>query len=420
MKASTPQPTAVVDPVNRKWPRVPLGDICRIDAPIVDPRIDEYRNLPHVSGEDIESGTGRLLALHSAAEDGMTSGKYLFDAEVVLYSKLRPYLRKVAVADFRGLCSADMYPLVFDRSRVCLDYAKFGLLSEEFTAYANEASARARMPKLNREQLLAYEFPLPPLEAQEQIAAELTKTLTAVDKARRAAQERLAAAEALPAAYLREVFGGPEASRWQRLPIAILGDPARGDAVQTGPFGAQLPSSEFKSEGVPVLNIGNVKNGGLDLKRLDHVTPEKAADLERYHLREGDMLFTRSGSVGRSAIVTVECHGWLMSYHLLRVAFDRRRVEPGFASAAVRGDETVLRQVRLAAGRGATRDGVNASILGALTIPVPPIEVQQRVLSDLSRLLATTEALIALCREELDAIESIPAALLRSSFNGNH
>lgn len=262
------------------------------------------------------------------------------------------------------------------------------------------------------------EIPLPLVAEQEQVAEHLTRALAAVDAARRAAEDRVAAAESLPAAYLRDVFDRAEAGEWPRLAIGTLGDQSRGDAVQTGPFGAQLPSSEFKTQGVPVLNIGNVKNGALNFKRLDHVTAEKAEDLDRYRLRAGDMLFTRSGSVGRSAVVDARCEGWLMSYHLLRVAFDRQRIEPGFISAAVRGDSAVLSQVRLAAGRGATRDGINAPILSALTVPVPSIDIQRRVLAALSLRLDATESLAARCRQDLAAIEALPAALLRAAFSG--
>jgi hypothetical protein len=57
-----PTPIMPVASSSKQWRRVPLGGICRIDAPIVDPRSKEFRDLPHVSGENIESGTGRLLA----------------------------------------------------------------------------------------------------------------------------------------------------------------------------------------------------------------------------------------------------------------------------------------------------------------------------------------------------------------------
>ena len=88
-----------------------LGDIVDLTAKLVDPTTPEMCILPHVSAENIASVTGEFLGLKSAAEDGMKSNKYMFESGDVLYSKLRPYLRKVALPDFAGLCSADMYPL---------------------------------------------------------------------------------------------------------------------------------------------------------------------------------------------------------------------------------------------------------------------------------------------------------------------
>ena len=74
------------------WTEKTIGDVRSISARQVDPKLDEYRDLPHVNGENIEAGTGRILYLKSSAELGMRSGKYLFKKGDVLYSKLRPYL----------------------------------------------------------------------------------------------------------------------------------------------------------------------------------------------------------------------------------------------------------------------------------------------------------------------------------------
>ena len=164
------KPTVSID---CKWPTVPLADLVIIDGVLVDPKLPKFANLPHVNGENMESGTGRLTAVRSAAEDKMTSGKYLFDPGCVLYSKLRPYLRKAAFASFRGLCSADMYPIRTNPNELAPEFLLWLLLSERFTAYAIDLSHRARMPKLNREQLLSYSIPLPPLDTQREIVAEL-------------------------------------------------------------------------------------------------------------------------------------------------------------------------------------------------------------------------------------------------------
>src|SRR6266545_720552 len=143
---------------------VNLGDVARIEAKQVDPCDTRYSHFPHVSGENIVSISGELNNIQSAEQDGMKSGKYLFDAGDVLYSKLRPYLRKAALPTFSGLCSADMYPLKTDSLRLLPSFLRLVLTSRYFTSYANEKAERSRMPKLNREQLFEWKFPLPAIE----------------------------------------------------------------------------------------------------------------------------------------------------------------------------------------------------------------------------------------------------------------
>src|SRR5690242_15133072 len=85
---------------------------------------------------------------------------------------------------------------------------------------------------------------------------------------------------------------------WAWVGVSDLGEPSA--VVKTGPFGAILKSKEFVSSGVPVLAIGNVQSGGLELTnvKVDHVTEKKAAKLFEYRVRAGDVLFTRSGTIG--------------------------------------------------------------------------------------------------------------------------
>lgn len=193
-------------PLAQRWPRVKMDELCEIVAAQVNPTLPEFSALPHVSGENIESGMCRLRAVRSAAEDGMMSGKYLVEPGDVLYSKLRPYLRKVAIAPFRGLCSADMYPIRVNKNRFDARFAAWLLLSEDFTKYAVGASQRSRMPKLNREQLFAWHAPTPPLAEQRAIAAQLDTELSAALALRAALAAKLSEVEKLPAALLRAAF----------------------------------------------------------------------------------------------------------------------------------------------------------------------------------------------------------------------
>lgn len=191
----------------KQWARRRFSSICKILAKQVDPRLPAFRDLPHVSGENIVSGNCKLENVRTAAEDGMKSGKYLFEPGDVLYSKLRPYLRKAAFATFRGLCSADMYPIRVDAAVLDARFATWLLVSEPFTTYAVHKSERSRMPKLNREQLFAWGAPLPPLHEQKRIAEKLEAEFVAAEKCRMLLQDRQTALEGASSALLREVFG---------------------------------------------------------------------------------------------------------------------------------------------------------------------------------------------------------------------
>ncbi len=185
-----------------------LDELVSIEASLVDPREPEYSSLPHIYGASIESGTGRLLEYQSAAEDGMTSSKYLFEPGVVLYSKIRPYLRKVTIADFKGVCSADMYPLTVTSEEILPEFLMWSLLSPEFTEFINAFSLRARIPKVNREQLMAYRMRYPDINSQKKIAAYIQNWREEVSEMQHAQNENAELLEQTEQSLLAQAFRG--------------------------------------------------------------------------------------------------------------------------------------------------------------------------------------------------------------------
>lgn len=188
---------------------VRLGDICKIASALVDPRESQYQELLHVGGANILSGTGSLVELKTARDEGLISGKFLFSPSDVLYSKIRPYLRKVARPDFHGLCSADMYPLrVTDEGKVEQGYLFYLLLSRGFTDYANQVSNRAGMPKVNREQLFAFEFRLPDLATQREIVDLADRCFSSACSLSEDIRVRQGEVASLKQSILRRAFAG--------------------------------------------------------------------------------------------------------------------------------------------------------------------------------------------------------------------
>lgn len=188
------------------WDVLPLGELVTIESKLVDPTDPQHRDLPHVGIDRIESRTGRLLPLSSAADEAVTSGKFLFGPEDVIYAKIRPNLRKAAWPQQRGLASADAYPLR-PRSTVAPGYLLHLLLSDQFSAEVTARSGRTKMPKVNRSELLSVAVPCPPPEDQRRIAGVLGALAGVGDLAR---QEH-ACLEALRAAVIDDLLTGNHA-----------------------------------------------------------------------------------------------------------------------------------------------------------------------------------------------------------------
>jgi type I restriction enzyme S subunit len=157
-----------------------------------------------VAPDHIEGCTGRLLKKETAADQRAISGKYVFAEGDIVYSKIRPYLRKAILADFDGLCSADMYPLR-PAANVCAGFVLATLLGHHFSKYAESVSVRSGMPKINRSELADYEIALPPTKAEQEAIAAI---LTDMDAEIIALEEKLAKAREIKQGMMQELLTG--------------------------------------------------------------------------------------------------------------------------------------------------------------------------------------------------------------------
>lgn len=192
---------------NNTWEKKRLGDVCGITSKLVDPTQSEYLDLYHVGGANIVSETGKIIDLKTSKEESLSSSKFTFDNSMVLYNKIRPYLKKVARPNFSGLCSADMYPLS-PKSSIEKDFLYYVLISKSFTDYAISKSDRAGMPKVNRDALFSFSFPLPPLSEQQKIVAHLDALQEKVRQLEEIYTKQIANCDELKQSFLKKAFEG--------------------------------------------------------------------------------------------------------------------------------------------------------------------------------------------------------------------
>lgn len=281
---------------------------------------------------------------------------------------------------------------------------------------------------LSSSAIASTSIPLAPLPQQRSIA----EILSTLDEMIEQTEALIAKYQQIKAGLMHDLFtrgvtpdgglcptGESQQTKFGRIPrgwrigsLLEVADAAR-QPILTGPFGADLGNDDFVAEGVPVLRIGNVQEGRLDLSDLLYVTEAKARDLQRYEVNEGDLLFARQGATtGRNALATPDVQGYLINYHIIRVALDHSRCAPIFVEAAFNG-EVVKRQVEREKGRG-TREGINTAQLKALELPLAPVPEQRTI----AAILMAHRALHADMESQLAKLRQLKHGLMHDLLTG--
>jgi len=203
MKKNTKYDLSKLPELPENWLWTHFGNIAKVSSNLVAP--SDYLTYRLVAPNHIEKETGRLLYTESVKESGVKSPKHLFRPGQIIYSKIRPYLSKLTIADFEGLCSADMYPI---DTVIYTEYLYYYMLSSKFVAYASNAGSRSVLPKINKKELSLIPIPLPPLAEQKEIVAQVEALLAQADALSDYYERAMAGAEQLPQTILAKAFRG--------------------------------------------------------------------------------------------------------------------------------------------------------------------------------------------------------------------
>jgi type I restriction enzyme S subunit len=186
------------------WMWAPIGMIFYYDAGTkTEPKILE-QNSWLLELEDLEKDTGRLLTRSTVSDRKPQSTKSKFQANDILYGKLRPYLNKVFVADRAGYSSTEIVALR-PILPFCSEYCKLALRRPDFVEYVTRLGQGTKMPRLRTEDAVIAPFPLPPLAEQHRIVAKVDELMALCDQLEAARQERMQGQQRLVAASLQRL-----------------------------------------------------------------------------------------------------------------------------------------------------------------------------------------------------------------------
>ena len=372
---------------NKKdWPVVRFGEV--------------VRHINETEREPLKKGLERFVGLDCLDPENLHIGRWglitegtsftkRFRKGQVLFGKRRAYQRKVAVAEWDGICSGDILTFEPENDRLLPELLPFIVQSDSFFEHALGTSAGSLSPRTKWTLLKEYEFPLPPKEEQKKLA----EILWAAEKTIKKYSEvfigildcekyffnnylRNHSLVSHDSTFIKTVYG--------KLPgyctIKPLGDVAD---VAYG-ISKAVSSNSDPSIGWPILTGSNITlDGKLDIKKLVYIEPPTK---DAFILRKGDLLFNwRSGSshhVGKTAIFDLD-GDWTYASFILRIRPKRElnKLYLYYLMNYMRGNKllgaTTSQQVNFK---------MNATVLRELPIIVPPISLQKKIVFGLSKM----------------------------------
>lgn len=187
--------------------------------------------------------------------------------------------------------------------------------------------------------------------------------------------------------------------------------------MKTGPFGSLLKKHEHLHEGVPVLGIENISSGTFVTGSKIHISEEKSEELSMYDIVGGDLIISRSGTVGDICVVPDNLGTLRFSTNLMRVSFLRNSIDSRYFCFLFLGSRYVLRQVSSLC-KGSTRDFLNQKILGSIFYPVPPLAEQKEIVRLVDQYFAFADTIEAQVKKAQVRVDNLTQSILAKAFRG--
>ena len=358
------------------WRRVKFGDVVRLSkARCVDPLakgVERYVGLEH-----LEPGDLRIRSWGNVA-DGVTFTS-VFHPGQVLFGKRRAYQRKVAIADFSGVCSGDIYVMETKDANVLLpELLPFICQTDAFFGHAVGTSAGSLSPRTNWTSLADFDFALPPF-AEQQSLVNLLRTATDASEAQ---EQAINAAHGLLQSFKNEAIGDNTA--------AIAKDTILGDVLAGSPdSGCSAPPRDADT-GYFVLGLAALSRYGYvtgDFKPVEPTNKMLSAKLTK-----GDLLISRSNTperVGYVGIFDDERDDVSFPDTMMRLKPNLAVIDPIYLEAVLHTTAAREFLMRIAAGTSASMKKINRANLLKMPLRLPSLDTQRAAIEKLHDLGAT-------------------------------
>lgn len=361
----------------------------------------DAEGLPYVGLEHLDSESLKIRRWGST--DEVEAQKLRFYTGDIIFGKRRYYQKKLAVADFDGICSAHAMVLRAKSDVVLSEFLPFFMQSEMFFERAMAISVGSLSPTINWTALARQEFPLPRLDVQRRIA----EILWAIEESTNLWTEVLQRTVVTKNAYLAHVFDSNEVKEknWTQMPLKKCAQ------IRTG-IAKGKKYGTTKTVTLPYLSVANVQDGYLDLTEIKQIIVAED-EVERYSLQVGDVLMTEGGDfnkLGRGTVWSGQINPCLHQNHVFAVRVDATKILPAFLS--LQASSPYGKAYFLKSSKQTTNlASVNAAQVGRFPVLIPTIIEQEQII----QIVKNIEAEVFDTQHHLIRLKTLKKSLMQTS-----
>lgn len=311
----------------------------------------------------LEHLTPEQVTLSDWDEDRSNTFTKLFYEGDILFGRRRAYLKKAVVAPFDGICSGDITVIKAIPERILPELLPFIIQNDSFFQYAVGKSAGSLSPRVKWEHLRNYEFELPNIEKQR----ELAKILWAMEETKKSYRNLLQLSDKLVKSQFREMFGDPVNNIFG-FPITTLNEVA----AEPLSYGSVSSATDYdgNTRYIRITDINENGSLGDDLKSA-------MRNEDKYLLNEGDLLFARTGATVGKTCIYRKCYGRaIFAGFLIRLIPNTSIINPDYLFHFTKSDyywDFVKSTQRVVA-----QPNINAQEYGGLQLLLPSKQTQNQ------------------------------------------
>lgn len=361
-----------------------------------------------VALENIEEATGRFIETDSEFEG---DGVHFVEGDI-LYGKLRPYLRKVWLAENEGNAVGDIFVFRHNKNSKP-EYLKWLFLSEDFTSKCNGSTQGAKMPRVDSNFILTLSYLLPPESTQQKIANFLDSKTQNIDARIELLEKKKERYTTLRKALINEAVNG-EGKGWTTV---------RMKDVFSFTKGLSITKENLEETGIPVISYGQIhskQNKGVQIDdSLIRFVNESYLETGKKSLTEQfDFIFadTSEDLDGCGNNVYVDRNETLFAgYHTI-ILRNKNHQDNKFLAYLFLSDNWRT-QIRKSVC-GIKVFSITQKDLAPVEIVLPSYEEQVRISEYLDKKTSAIDAIVSNITKEIDSLKIYRRALINEAVTG--